>query len=64
LLLEDQDPDREHLSTLAGYQYTTSRYSLSQFSDAQWQSEERQRHETEFEKDVREAQQDVPKDSP
>lgn len=64
LLLDDQDPDREHLSTLAGYQYTTSRYSPSQFSDAQWQSEERQRHETEFEKDVREAQQDVPKDSP
>jgi len=55
LLKEDVDPDREQIPTRAGYHHTTQVYSLSAFSAAEWQSEEKTRHEREFEKDVAQA---------
>jgi len=55
LLKEDVDPDREQIPTRAGYHHTTQIHSLSVFSPAAWQSEEKTRHEREFEKDVEQA---------
>lgn len=55
LLKEDADPDREQIPSRVGYHHTTQVYSLSAFSPAEWQSEEKSRHEREFEKDVAEA---------
>lgn len=52
LLKEDADPDREQIPPRTGYHHTTQVYSLSAFSAAQWQSEEKARHEREFEADV------------
>lgn len=52
LLKEDADPDREQVPTRGGYHHTSQVYSLSAFSTAEWQSEEKTRHEREFEKDV------------
>ncbi len=61
LLKESGDPDRELMATLRGYVHTTREYEASpkQFSPAEWTSEERQRYLNEFEKDVREAQQNL-----
>ncbi len=55
LLYEDRDPDREQVAPRYGYLYTTKSYPESAFSTAEWQSEERDRHLKEFEKDVAEA---------
>jgi hypothetical protein len=44
LLKEDVSPDRELLPTLEGVVYTTKAYREQDFSDAEWQSEERSRH--------------------
>ena len=55
LLKEGVDPDREQIPTRSGYQNTTQVYSLSAFSKKEWQSEEKSRHEREFEKDVEQA---------
>lgn len=52
LLKEDADPDREQIPPRTGYHHTTQIYSLSTFSAAEWQSEEKARHEREFEADV------------
>lgn len=52
LLKENADPDREQVPTRGGYHHTSQVYSLSAFSTAEWQSEEKTRHEREFEKDV------------
>ncbi len=61
LLKESGDPDRELMATQRGYVHTTREYEASpkQFSPAEWTSEERQRYLNEFEKDVREAQQNL-----
>ena len=55
LLKEQVDPDREHIPPRTGYHYTTQVYPSSAFSAKEWQSEERTRHEREFERDVDEA---------
>lgn len=52
LLKEDVDPDRALLPRLEGTVLVSKAYSMKGFSDAEWQSEERTRHLTEFGKDV------------
>ncbi len=59
LLKETGDPDRELLSTLRGYVYTTREHPVSAFSADEWQSEERSRHVNEYTKDVNEAQKEL-----
>ncbi|MBF5042937.1 hypothetical protein FGE12_11105 [Aggregicoccus sp. 17bor-14] len=56
LLLESGDPDRELLSAQLGPVYTARSYPLTAFSDAEWQSPEKQAHLDEFGKDVKQAE--------
>ncbi len=56
LLKEDTYPDRELMPAREGPFYTTKAYGESVFSDAEWQSEEKDRHVKEFTKDVKEAE--------
>ncbi len=56
-LLEDTYPDRNLMSGRDGVIYTTKTYTLRDFSDAEWESEEKARHVKEFAKDVDEAKQ-------
>ena len=55
LLKEGVDPDREHIPPRSGYHYTTQVYPSTMFSAKEWQSDERTRHEREFEHDVDDA---------
>jgi hypothetical protein len=59
LLKEDTYPDRELMPSLAGVVHTTERYQESEFSDREWESEEKDRHVKEFTKDVEEAKRNV-----
>ncbi|MRG93475.1 hypothetical protein [Polyangium spumosum] len=59
LLKEDTYPDRELVPGRDGPFYTTKAYPESVFSDAEWQSEEKDRHVEEFTKDVKEAEAEV-----
>jgi hypothetical protein len=43
------------MSAREGVIYTTKTYVLKDFSDAEWESEEKTRHVTELTKDVNEA---------
>jgi hypothetical protein len=52
LLKEDTDPDRALMPRLEGVAHVTKTYLLKNFSDAEWQSEERSRYLTEYSKDV------------
>lgn len=52
LLKEDVDPDRALMPRLEGKVYASKPHPLKSFSDAEWQSEERNRHLVEFSKDV------------
>jgi hypothetical protein len=52
LLREDVDPDRLLLPRLEGKVYAGKSHPPKNFSDAEWQSEERNRYLTEFNKDV------------
>ncbi len=54
LLKERGDPDRELMTSLRGYVHTTHDYPESSFSNAEWQSEERQRYLDELNRDVHE----------
>lgn len=56
LLKENTFPDRELMPALLGIAHTTKRYRLSDFSDAAWESEEKDRHVRELSKDVEEAE--------
>lgn len=56
LLKPDAFPDRVMLPRRAGVQHRSRDYALVSFSDAEWSSEERTRHLTEFGKDVAEAE--------
>jgi hypothetical protein len=64
LLFPDRFPDRAMLPRLAGVVRTSQRYTLAQFSDAEWQSEERSRYLDEFSRDVARAQADLPASAP
>lgn len=59
LLKENADPDRELLPTRAGVVYTTKAYRDQDFSDEEWQSEERNRYLDEFERDVERAKNEL-----
>lgn len=52
LLKEDTDPDRALMPRLEGVAHVTRNYPLKNFSDAEWQSEERSRYLAEYSKDV------------
>lgn len=52
LLKEDSDPDRELIPRIEGVAHQSKNYNLKSFSDAEWAGEERQRHLSEFKKDV------------
>ena len=52
LLKENVDPDRALMPRLEGRVLVGKPHPVKQFSDAQWHSEERQRHLTEFGKDL------------
>jgi hypothetical protein len=56
LLKEDVDPDRALMPRLEGKVITGKPLPLKNFSDAEWQGEERTRHLVEFSKDVALAQ--------
>lgn len=56
LLKENAFPDRELIPALEGVVHTTRRYVAGNFSDAEWQSEERDRYIKELTKDLVEAQ--------
>lgn len=58
-LIPDAHPDRELMSLMAGKVHTTDSYRVSAFSEAVWDSEEKQRHVAEFTKDVKEAEAQV-----
>ena len=52
LFLDDSAPDRLHLPRLAGVVHKTRVYSLADFSDREWQSEQKQRYLDEYQKDL------------
>lgn len=56
LLKADQFPDRALLPRRWGLVHETQRYPLASFSTAEWQSPERSRYLTEYERDLRQAQ--------
>lgn len=56
LLKPDAFPDRVMLPRLAGVLHRSRSYAVASFSAAEWASEERTRHLTEFGKDVAEAE--------
>jgi hypothetical protein len=53
LLKENADPDRALMPRLEGRVYVSKQYSLDSFSDAEWQSEQKDRYLKEFSKDLR-----------
>jgi hypothetical protein len=59
LLKEDTFPDRELMAAMEGTVHTTKRYLERDFSDSEWESEEKDRHVKEFAKDILEAQQNA-----
>jgi hypothetical protein len=54
-LLEDAYPDRDLMPAREGLVYTTKAYALRDFSDAEWESEEKARHVEELSRDVTDA---------
>lgn len=52
LLKENTDPDRALMPRLEGAVHLTKNYPLKNFSDSEWNSEERNRYLTEYSKDV------------
>jgi hypothetical protein len=52
LLKENTDPDRALMPRLEGKAYVSKPHRLKDFSDAEWQSEERSRYLTEFARDL------------
>lgn len=55
LLREDVDPDRALMPRIAGEAHVTRMHDLAEFSDEEWQSEERTRYLTEMSRDVEQA---------
>ena len=64
LLKENTDPDRELMPRLEGNVLTSRKRSLEGVSEAEWDSEERQRHLAEFAKDRKAAAQALAKFDP
>lgn len=59
LLAEDEYPDRKLLATLEGVVHTTREYGGRDFSDAEWQSEERDRYLDELGRDAERARREL-----
>ena len=59
LLKPDAYPDRALMPARDGPVFTSRKYSLAQFTDASWSSDETQRYLAEYGKDVSQAQQQV-----
>jgi hypothetical protein len=55
-LLRESYPDRETIVGVDGPYHTTKPYDPKEFSDAEWQSEEKTRTVNEFTKDVKAAE--------
>jgi hypothetical protein len=55
LLKENTDPDRALMPRLEGSAHVSKTYPMKNFSDGEWQSEERTRYLTELDKDVERA---------
>lgn len=55
LLKEDTSPDREVIRDVKGVFFTTKAWADADFSNAEWQSEEKKRHVDEFTKDLNQA---------
>lgn len=64
LLKPDAYPDRVMLPRLAGVLHTSRPYTLADFSDREWTSEERTRYLTELQRDVDTARQALPQPGP
>jgi hypothetical protein len=64
LLKENTDPDRELMPRLEGPLLTSRKRGLEGVSDAEWDSEERQRHLTEFARDRQAAATELAKFDP
>jgi hypothetical protein len=58
-LLRESFPDRMLMPRRAGPVHTTGTVPLSEFADAEWDSEERQRYLAELTRDMAEARQRV-----
>jgi len=56
-LLQERFPDRALMARRPGLVYTSQSYTLSQFSDAEWRSAERDRYLQALQQDVTAAQQ-------
>ncbi|MET0962861.1 MAG: hypothetical protein ABWY05_08585 [Noviherbaspirillum sp.] len=54
-LLTDGDPDRALMPRIDGQALVSGRYRLDNFSDAEWESEQRSRYLPEFERDAERA---------
>lgn len=52
LLKEDVNPDREVIKDTKGVFHTTKAYADGDFSDAEWQSDDKKRHVDEYTKDL------------
>jgi hypothetical protein len=59
LLKADVFPDRSMMPRQPGVVHTTGRYSTDQFSASEWTSEERERYLNEYEKDLKEALEEI-----
>jgi hypothetical protein len=59
LLRPDTFPDRSLMPRLAGKVHTSGDYALSEFSDAEWNGEERARYLAEFGRDVARAEEQL-----
>lgn len=59
ILYESRFPDRAMMPRWPQTAYTSHPHSLSEFADAEWTSEQRQRYLTEFGKDVQVAEQNL-----
>ncbi len=55
LLKENADPDRALMSRIVGPAYVSKMHTAQNFSDEEWQSEERSRYLNEFSKDLEQA---------
>lgn len=64
LLKENVDPDRALMPRLEGTVLVGKPHPVKNFSDAEWQSEERERHLAEFSRDVRAAREAMLKFDP
>lgn len=64
ILYENRFPDRAMMSRWPQTAYTSQPHGMSEFADAEWSSEQRQRYMTEYSKDVQVAEQNLQRAKP